>query len=141
MRITIRVIVFVILLLLFNGYSIAMSVNLADNGVFTEAKVLTYAPYKTGRSTINNYLILYDNYTAGIVLWGRDHPVNSKVSVVYDKNNPSLVWLGNIGDDAWEVYKSNYDPKGTIIAAVVFVILCIVEQVYIFPGWLSRKFR
>jgi hypothetical protein len=133
MRIIIRVVVIVILLLIFNGYSIAASINLADNGVFTEAKVLAYAPYTTGRSTINNYLILYNNYTEGIVLWGRDHPVNSKVSVVYDKNNPRLVWLGNFGDNAWELYKSNYDPKGTIIAIVIIVILYAAEQVYIFP--------
>ena len=133
MRIIIRVVVLLILLIICNGYSIATSINLSDNGIFTEAKVLAYAPYTKGRSIINNYLILYNNYTGGIVLRGKNHPVNSKVSVVYDKNSPRIVWLGTFGDDAWELYKSNYDPKGTIFAIGIFVMLWAAEQVYIFP--------
>ena len=128
----IRVVVLVILFAILNGSSINTAIVLAEDGTFTEASVLIYAPYSTGRSIVNNYLVSYDNNTAGIVLWGRDHPVNSKVSVVYNKNNPGIVWLGNPGGNAWELYKSNYDPKGTITALGIFVVLCAIEKLYIF---------
>lgn len=128
----IRVIVFVLLISIFNANSIANLIHLTDNGVFAEAKVIRYAPYTVGKSLMNNYVISYDNYTGDIILWGKNHPINSKVSVVYDKTNACLVWLGNPGDSSWQLYKSNYDPKYTIVAIIIFVVLCAAEKVYIF---------
>ena len=132
MRIINRVIVFVLLISIFNANSIANLIHLTDNGVFAEAKVIRYAPYTVGKSLMKNYVISYDNYTGDIILWGKNHPINSKVSVVYDKTNSCLVWLGNPGDSSWELYKSNYDPKYTIVAIIIFVVLCAAEKVYIF---------
>lgn len=136
MRIIIRIIVFVVLFIIFHFNAIANSIDLADNGIFTEGKVLYYAPYRTllsRSSKVNNYKISYDGYTGDVVLFGRDHLANSKVSVVYSKENTDLVWLGNYGDNAWKLYKLNYDPQGTIITLIIFVVLCAAEKVYIFP--------
>jgi len=137
MRIMIRVIVFVVLFIIFHWNAIANSIDLADNGIFTDGKVLYYAPYKallSKASKVNNYKISYDGYTGDVVLFGMDHPANSKVSVVYSNNNTNLVWLGNYGDNAWKLYKLNYDPQGTIITLMIFVVLCAAEKVYIFPN-------
>lgn len=133
MRVIIRIVVVVLLLIIFNGYSIFDSFNLANNGIFTDGKVLCYAPYKAllnRSSKVNNYKVSYDGYTGDVVLWGMDHPTNSKVSVVYDKNNPNLVWLGNHGDNAWKLYKLNYDPQWTIIALIISFILYVIEIRY-----------
>ena len=46
MRIIIRVIVFVVLFIIFHWNAITNSIDLADNGIFTDGKVLYYAPYK-----------------------------------------------------------------------------------------------
>ena len=136
MRNIIRVIVFVVLFIIFNGIAIANSIDLADNGVFTDGNVLYYAPYapflSRGATKVNNYKISYDGYTGDVILFGRDHPTGSKVAVVYNKNNTNLVWLGSPNDNAWKLYKLNYDPQGTIIALLIFVVLCLADEVYIF---------
>lgn len=119
-------------------WSISEAILLKEAGVHTMAVVLEYTPENVraysnfSRSTKPEirhlYNIKYDGYTNVIEL---DHPyyINDILPVLYDKNNPKLVWQGVNTLSSWTLWKINVRimnfSKGDVFNVLFFDFLGI----------------
>lgn len=94
---------------------ISFSIALADRGVSTSAKVLSHY-YK------DEYLIFYDKHEGKIRF--PDYPKNrDNIPIVYDKNNPNVVLLGNSHMGVWDLIRANSGITD-IVYLFVLLVLC-----------------
>lgn len=95
------------------------AISLADTGISTSARILEYKPV-TGKYGHDYYLISYGKYKGTIELYSANYPINSNITVMYNKDNPSLVWLGDRSMGALELFIKN--TKTINIFIILFVV-------------------
>jgi|GEM_PF-2709092 len=108
--------------------NITKAITLVDQGVSSTATLLEYIPFKSsGKNPRDHYyyIISYDKYRASIELENSRYPINSTIQVIYDKNNPKLVWLGNHTMNVWDLYCLNTNVGENICMALFLVMGCI----------------
>lgn len=97
----------------------ANAISLADTGISTSARILEYKPV-TGKYGHDYYLVSYGKYKGTIELYSANYRINSNITVMYSKDNPSLVWLGDRNMGALELFIKN--TKTINIFIILFVV-------------------
>jgi len=118
-------IIILLMIFIFLGFfaNIETAINLANNGISTTATVLQYRVMTTGEASLNySALISYDKYREFINLENGQHQINSKISVIYHKRNPKLVWLGSRDMTAWDLYCLNVNLGKDIFLLISIAI-------------------
>lgn len=111
---------FLFLMLTHNIYKQAVNaISLADTGISTSARILEYKPV-TGKYGHDYYLISYGKYKGTIELYSANYRINSNITVMYSKDNPSFVWLGDRSMGALELFIKN--TKTINIFIILFVV-------------------
>ncbi|AIF51851.1 hypothetical protein [Pelosinus sp. UFO1] len=120
-------------------YSFSDVIMFKSRGVETSAKVLEYKPqniwtysFLSRHKTIETshvYVIVYDGHIQEIEL-NVPQQINSKLPVIYDKDNPAFVWQGMKDLSIWKLWKLNtrisFFPKGDVLGVVTFNFLGII---------------
>ena len=116
------IIIFIIIVIANSFYvKITDAIILANKGVSATATLLEYKPLRSVRNSwYDYYLISYDKYTGIIELQNGKYLINSTIPVVYDKNNPKLVWWGESGMNVWDLYHLN-THLGKDICLLIFI--------------------
>jgi uncharacterized ubiquitin-like protein YukD len=112
--------------------NIHTAIRLKNHGIETIATIDEYTPkneriskfwLKHGKTeTRHIHVITYNGITNDIEL-DQQYPVNNRISVIYDKNNPSNVWVNTIPLTIWKLLSTNMKITGSTRGDILNVLL------------------
>ncbi|TWH47959.1 hypothetical protein Salpa_4084 [Sporomusa sp. KB1] len=130
---------FMLSLLLDIGTNIHTAIKLKKYGVETIATISEYEPQNgrvskfwqkyTQTETRHIHAITYDGFTNNIEL-DHQYSLTSRIPVIYDKDDPSVVWINTIPRSTWKLIFTNMKiigfTKGDILNILFYTGLGVV---------------
>jgi len=123
---------FMFSLLLDTATSVHTAIRLKNHGVETIATINEYIPQSERVSkfwlkhsqteTRHIHAITYNGITDDIEL-DQQYPVNKRISIIYDKEDPSIVWINTIPLTIWKLLSSNIKITGFTRGDILNILL------------------
>ncbi len=108
------------------------AIRLKNHGVETIATISEYTPQKeriykfwerfSHLEPRHLHTVTY-NGISNIIELDQQYPVNNRISLIYDKDNPRIVWINTIPLTAWKLLSTNMKIAGFTRGDIVNVLL------------------